>query len=378
MESRWRVLIVGGGVAAIEGALALRDLAGDRVETTLLAPEPDFVYRPLRVVEPFSHPGAPAYSLAEIATHTGASLVRDSFNWLDPAARLVHTRGGEQLPYDALLLALGAHLHPAFRHAITLDDRLLDEQLRGLIRDLEEAYVRRLAFVIPSRMAWPLPIYELALMTAGRAYDMNVEIAITIATPEDSPLALFGDRASAAVGELLGRHGIETVTSAHCSIPEPGRLVIYPHDRTLLVDRIVALPELVGPSTPGVRKDAPGGFIPVDPYCRVRGLERVYAAGDATDFAVKHGGVAAQQADTAAAAIAALAGAPVHPHKFMPVIEAVLLGGERPLRLRAHITGGHGSSSEAAELPQGEPVNKISATYLVAYLDSRTPAGALP
>jgi sulfide:quinone oxidoreductase len=377
MESRFNVVIAGGGVAALEAALALRDLAGDRVDTTLLAPEPEFVCRPMRVVEPFSHPTAPRYSVAEIAEDIGALLVPDSFKWLDPSARVVHTAAGGELPYDALLLALGARLHPAFRHAITLDDRLLDEQLHGLIRDIEDACVRRLAFVIPSRMAWPLPVYELALMTAGRAYDMDVELAITIATPEDAPLALFGDRASRAVEDLLARHGIETITSAHCAVPEPGRVVIYPRDRTLLVDRIVALPELTGPPTPGVPKDARGGFIPVDPYCRVRGLERVYAAGDATDFAVKFGAIAAQQADAAAASIAALAGAPVEPHKFVPVVHAVLLGGERPLQLRAHITGGHGSSSQVAELPALDPARKIHASYLVPYLESLAPVEAV-
>jgi sulfide:quinone oxidoreductase len=371
MDTRFKVVIAGGGVAAVEAALALRDLAGDRIETTLLAPEPDFVCRPMRVVEPFSHPAAPSYPLAEIAADAGASLVRDSFKWLDPAACAVHTQAGQELRYDALLLALGAQLHPAFRHAITLDDRLLDQQLRGLLRDLEDAYVRRLAFVIPSSAAWPLPVYELALMTARRASDMNVELSITIATPEDSPLALFGDRASEAVGTLLTRHSIEVVTSAHCAIPGPGRVAIYPRDRTLLVDRIVALPELTGPCTPGVPKDARGGFIPVDPYCRVRGLATVYAAGDATDFPVKFGGIAAQQADIAAASIAGLLGAPVEPHKFAPVVQAVLLGGERPLRLRAHITGGHGSSSEVAELSDLDPVRKIDATYLVPYLESR-------
>ena len=38
-----RVLIAGGGVAGLEALLALRDLAGDRVELTLLSPETDFI-----------------------------------------------------------------------------------------------------------------------------------------------------------------------------------------------------------------------------------------------------------------------------------------------------------------------------------------------
>ena len=75
----------------------------------------------------------------------------------------------------------------------------MDETLHGLIQDIEGGYVDSLAFVAPGRMAWPLPLYELALMTAGRAYDMNVELATTIVTPEDSPLAIFGSAASDAV-----------------------------------------------------------------------------------------------------------------------------------------------------------------------------------
>jgi hypothetical protein len=45
----FRVVIAGGGVAALEAALALRELTGERVRTTLLSPEPEFVYRPMRV-----------------------------------------------------------------------------------------------------------------------------------------------------------------------------------------------------------------------------------------------------------------------------------------------------------------------------------------
>jgi sulfide:quinone oxidoreductase len=42
LEVATRVLIAGGGVAALEAALALRALAEDRVRVELLAPEPQF------------------------------------------------------------------------------------------------------------------------------------------------------------------------------------------------------------------------------------------------------------------------------------------------------------------------------------------------
>lgn len=367
----FRVVIVGGGVAGLEAALALRDLAGDRVATTLLSPAQEFVYRPMTVREPFAYSAAHRYSLDEIADDIGVEFVHDAFKWLDPDDRVVHTEAGARLEYDALLLALGAVLRPRFRHATTLDDNLIDEQLHGLIEDLEGGYIRRLAFIAPTPMPWPLPIYELALMTAGRAYDMNIDLSITLATPEDAPLAVFGSEASRAVGRLLEESGILFIPSAHCETPAAGAVSINPGSRQLRFDRVVALPELFGPLTPGVPLKAHNGFIPIDVHCKVPQLDRVYAAGDAADFAVKHGGIASQQADTAAQAIASLAGAPVEPQPFQPVIHGMLIGGPKPLYLSAHITGGHGSSSEVSESPSWSPEAKIAAKYLASYLESR-------
>jgi sulfide:quinone oxidoreductase len=238
-----------------------------------------------------------------------------------------------------------------------------------LIQDIEGGYVHRIAFVIPSGRTWPLPIYELALLCAARARDVNVELSITIATPEDAPLAIFGGAVSDGVRQLLEESDIATITSAHCEVPESGRVSISPGSHRLGADRIVALPELVGPSAPGVPGRSEHGFIAVDPLCRVRPLERVYAAGDATDFAIKHGGIAAQQADVAAQSIAALAGLAPQPAPFRPVIQGVLLTGGTPRYLRAHISGGHGSSSEMTDTPTWSPVSKIAAKYLAPYLE---------
>ena len=370
----FRVLIVGGGVAGLEAALALRELAGERVTTTLLAPAAEFVYRPMRVREPFGYSEARRYPLDDIGRDIGIELIRDAFKWLDPDARTVHTESGEKLEYDALLLAPGAVLKPRFKHAVTLDDSQLDEQLHGLIQDVEDGYVHKLAFISPTPMPWPLPLYELALMTARRAYDMNVDMSVTLATPEDAPLAVFGAKASEAVDKLLVDNGILFIPSAHCETPAAGRVSISPGSRELMVDRVVALPQLFGPSLPGVPLHAHNGFVPIDAHCKVTGLERVYAAGDATDFPVKFGGIASQQADTATEAIAALAGAPIEPAPFAPVLHGALLGGPRPLYLSAHVTGGHGSSSEVSEAPTAAPPTKIVAKYLAPYLESRDQA----
>jgi sulfide:quinone oxidoreductase len=96
----------------------------------------------------------------------------------------------------------------------------------------------------------------------------------------------------------------------------------------------------------------------------------VYAAGDCTEFPVKHGGVGSQQADVVALSIAAAAGADVTPEPFHPVILGMLLTGDKPLYLMAKITGGHGFSSELIDTPSWSPPSKIAAKYLAPYLDA--------
>src|SRR4051812_45474611 len=93
-QSPFRTLIAGGGVAALEAAMALRDLAGDRVSITLLAPEPEFAYRPMRVREPFGYSVAKTYQVAEIARDISADFVEDAFKRLDADRSAVHTEQG--------------------------------------------------------------------------------------------------------------------------------------------------------------------------------------------------------------------------------------------------------------------------------------------
>jgi sulfide:quinone oxidoreductase len=372
----FKVLIAGGGVAALEAALALRELGGERVATTMLAPGPEFVYRPMSLGEPFGSGPAQTYPLEDIARDIGVELHAGRLKWLDAGTRTVHTDAGDRLAYDGLLLALGARMKPRFKHAITIDDAQLDDLLHGLLQDIEGGYVRRLAFIIPGRIGWPLPIYELALMTAARAQDMNVDLSITIATPEDAPLSIFGRDASEGVRQLLEANEIRTITSAYCEVHKPGQISISPGARSIEADRIVAMPELYGPAVQGLPGGSVGGFIPVDSRGKVPGTECVYAAGDSTDFAIKHGGIAAQQADVAAQALAALAGVGDEPDPLHPVIQGILLTGGKPVYLSAHVTGGHGSSSQITDSPTWSPATKIAARYLAPYLEARDSVAA--
>lgn len=368
MTTPLKVVVAGGGVAALETTLALRALAQERVAVTLVAPQPDFVYRPMTVREPFAAASADRRDLAEMVADMGADLVVDRLARVDATGRVAHTAEGEPLPYDALVLAMGARRSESFPHGTTIDDRHLDDQLHGLVQDIEGGYVHSVAFVIPTRMAWPLPIYELALMTASRAFEMGVEVMLTVVTPEPTPLAVFGDGASLGVSELLADAGIAVETAADASVPSPGHVVIYPGTRRVDVDRVVALPELTGPALRGLPV-AEHGFLGVDSYCRVRGVDRIYAAGDAANFPIKHGGLAALQADTVALGIASLAGAAVQPVPYRPEIRGMLLTGGKPLFLSATLVAGRGFASEITDSPSWSPPAKIAAKYLAPYLE---------
>ncbi len=141
---------------------------------------------------------------------------------------------------------------------------------------------------------------------------MNIDLSVTLVTPEDAPLEVFGSAVSEAVAKVLSENGIQAIHSAYAETPRAGEVTLHPGSSRLEVDRAGGLPQLSGPATPGLPKNEADGFIPIDPYCRVRGVDAVWGGG-CESFAIKHGGIAAQQADTAAQSIAALAGAPVKP-----------------------------------------------------------------
>jgi sulfide:quinone oxidoreductase len=349
---RFRVVICGGGIAAVEGLLRLRRLVGDAIDVTLLAPNEELRYRPVAVQEPFSRPSAKRYPLREVARKANAEWVQAALEWVDPDGQVAHAVGGGSLEYDALLLAVGARGEVPYEHVTVFDDANADDTFRGVVQDIEEGYTHSIALLLPDGPAWPLPIYELALMTAERADGMWIdELGVDLVTAEPEPLAAFGHGASKAVAELLDAAGVRTHTSSRAEVPKSRQLLVHPGGRELNPGRIVAMPRLVGPRIRNVPADH-DGLIPVDEQARVHGLEpRVFAAGDAANLQIKHGGLGAQMADTAAAGIAALAGADVQVEPLQPVLRGVLYTGADPLYLTARIEDGHVESEVSRDRP---------------------------
>lgn len=366
-DDRRKVLILGGGVAGVEALLALNALASAQVVIEVVDPRSAFVFRPLSVAEPFELAEMRSISLADIAAEHGARHRRDVVAAVDPARAVVRTAAEAEIEYDFLLIAVGARASEALPGALTFRGPPDIEAFRKLLAELENGYVKHVVFVVPRVVRWPLPIYELPLMTAAHLAARDVGgVEITVVTHEQGPLDIFGPTASDDVRALLEQAGVRLLTTSFPASVEDGRLVLQSGD-VLHADRVVALPKLEVPRLPGVPQ-GPLGFIPTDFFGRVVGLENVYAAGDASWYPIKLGGSAAEQADAAATAIAAAAGAPVEPSPFHPVLRGILLGGSQPLHLRFEAaTGG----SEASLHPLWWPPGKVAGRYLAPYLARR-------
>lgn len=348
--------------------LALDELCDGGAEITLVCPDREFIYRPQLVLEPFGAETAIRRDLPALLAERNGRFVEDRVVEVAAERRTARTAEGDELAYDYALIAVGARMRPAFtaghtlwieRSPITIDE----------IVDRGAESGRGLDLIAPSGVTWTLPLYEFALMAERRIRDRGQDVGIRIITPEQSPLAIFGPGASSAVSDLLEARGIEVSVGAHVADAEggalraigaAGRLTGYP----------VALPTLEGIPIAGLPHDE-HGFVPIDQGTRVRGVERVFAAGDGVDFPVKQGGIATEQADAAAEVIAHELGAPVDPKPFHPVLRGKLLIDTESVHMRAEIGGGAGEGIVSSDYLWWPP-HKVAGRYLAPWLEAET------
>jgi sulfide:quinone oxidoreductase len=360
-----RVLIAGGGIAALEAALTIREVVqAEEVVIELVSPAPDFTYPPLAVLEPFGG-GAPwRVPLERFARDVDAIWRQDRVTRVDADGHVVGTAGRQQIAYTTLLLATGARQRPWLEGALTFGGDS-GATLRDALEACTEGGVAGLVFVIPHGGGRPLPVYELALLSAGWLHERGcTDVPLTVVTSEAEPLNAFGTRASATVRSRLAEKGIALRTAAAVSRVGVGGPVLTSGER-ISADWTITLPLLSGPSIAGVPEND-DGFVTVDRLGRVRGLDDVFAAGDITNFPHKHGSLATQQADAAADAILARLGLPIEPRPFHPVLQGVLYDDSAPAYLRADL------DRRAEQSPRSYsfwwPPSKVAGRRLSPYL----------
>jgi sulfide:quinone oxidoreductase len=369
-EDPTRVIIAGGGVGGLEAILALRELA-PQLDIELLTDSDVFRFEALAVAEPFGS-GPPAeVPVAEFCAEHRVRLRRDRLAEIWPEQRRLLTDSGEDVPYDALIVSPGARRRTpaaeaqrrleASPRAVVFTGAGAPDDVSGAIATAGEQG-GRLTFEVPAGPCWPLPLYELAIGAADELRDSTASVAIV--TPEGAPLERLGPAVAERVGAILGDYGViftSTRTLSRPPAPDPG------------APRIT-IPELDVPEIPGLPQEG-HGFIPTDPAMRVPGVERVWAVGDATWFPLKQGGLAAEQADVAAAGIAFALGETEAPEganaRFAPVLGAALMTPDGPRFLRA---AGDGAAAVSAEAPLWWPPAKVAGRLLAPYMAGRKDA----
>jgi sulfide:quinone oxidoreductase len=388
MSERPKILIAGGGVAALEALLALHELVGRRVRLELLAPGTRFLNRPASVAEPFGLGGPAPVAFADVTAYCGAGLHPGTLAGVRPDERVVVTGDGTELGYDTLIVAVGARAAETLPGALPFAGPQDVPALAAVLDAAERGEVRAIAFALPSGIAWTLPLYELAIMTAVELRSRGAGgVQLTVVTSENAPLWLFGEHASAALTTMLHERGIELLHGRAAAIAN-GQLVLE-RGEVVPADKTIVLPPLQGPWIAGLPHDD-HGFIPVDPHGRVSEAPGVFAAGDATSFPIKQGGLASQQADVVAATIAADLGALASAPPFRPVLRGLLLTGGAPLYLRAELTAkgvpqrtGHARRALRGEVSTRAlwwPPGKVAGRYLAPYLATARPValGRMP
>jgi sulfide:quinone oxidoreductase len=360
-----RVLVAGGGVAALETVLALHALAGSRVQIEMLAPAGEYVERPSSVLSPFGGAPVPRVPLDALPT-LGVVRHRGALASVDPDRREVRTIDGGRLTYDRLVVAPGAHAVEGVPGAVTFRGAISAGAVEHAIRYASS----RVAFVAPAEAGWILPLYELALMTAHEFPDGP---DVTLVALEPRPLDVFGPVASDALARLLDRAGVEFIGRTRAVEYVDGALSTASGE-LIPADAAISLPRIQGRFIDGLPCDE-RGFIPTNANARVIGVAHVFAAGDATTEPIKQGGLATQQADAAAESIAAEAGAPLIPRPYRRILRGIVLTGERPLYLRRDLDEADEIIRPLRGTPPGVarnqlwwPQGKVAGRYLTGFV----------
>ena len=380
------VVIAGGGVAAVEALLALRELVGPHIAIELIAPEQRLQHRPSSVAVPFGYGAPEPLNIDALADQMGAGVRRAALAGVDHHRDVALIAGGEEVGYDRLVVAVGARPRATLPGAVRFAGPADTAALEAVLTAVERGEARDVVFTLPSGTVWTLPLYELAVMAATELRSRGVRDArLTIVTPEREPLWLFGPAPAQAVRALLSQRAITLRAAAQAHAVHDGTLELQTGEE-LAADAVISLPPLEGPGIAGL-PSTEDGFLPVDAHGRVVGAPRVFAAGDATAYPIKQGGLATQQADAVAEAIAVDLGFRRDATPFHPVLRGLLLTGGAPLYLRAELGAAGevraraGATAEPTAITgqaSGRalwwPPGKIAGRYLAPYLATARPA----
>ena len=310
------ILILGGSFGGVVAAEEVARRAEGEHRITLISNSDEFLFYPALVRFAFGDCERKDVSLdlREAMMSRGVNFIKADVARVNPYARRVTLAHGEvegEPSYDYLIYALGRRLatervagfYEHAHHTLTLEAAL---RFREAVANFHEGHA-----VVGScpGARLPVPVYETAFRLDRELKQRGERemTRITIVDPEASGLERFAgsDTAQRIYAAMRERH-IELVpdfpvsrVTAHYL--QTARGEVTPYDLLMLVPPFTGS----GPAMHARITDS-NNFIRVDEHMRVLEVERMYAAGDATNLpGPRTGHMAVRQAEVAAENLAA-------------------------------------------------------------------------
>lgn len=292
-----RVLILGAGFGGLTLATELEPLAAsgaaevtlvDRKDTFTMGFSMQWVLAGRRSRSEGDRP----YS-ALLARHV--RFLKDEVLGIDTSGRVVQTTQ-RALPYDRLVIALGAELAPGLVPGLSETGYNLCDfnSVMGLKAALEgQASGTVLVAVASVPFKCPPAPYEYALLIDDmfRARGTRDASRILVTTPEPQPMPVAGKAVGEAVKSLLSERRIEFLPSHKPkAVDGVRRAVVYENGVEVAFDILGAMPPHRAPK---VVRDAgladASGFVPVDLWSLRTSIQDVYAVGDVAALKLPNG-----------------------------------------------------------------------------------------
>jgi len=292
-----RVVILGAGFAGITLASELDSLAAARkTDVTLVDRRPHFSMG-FNMQWSFAGRRAPEEGMRAYASLRArhARFLHDEVAAIDVPGRAVHTTS-QRLPYDHLVIALGAELAPELIPGLAVgayDLFDLDSvmQFREAVHRFEGGTLAIAVAATPFKCP-PAP-YEYALLVDDllRTQGVRDRVRLVVTTPEPRPLPLAPKVAGDTVMALLADRGIEYRPGHKPSSVDPvERRISFENGTKLEYGILGAVPPHRAPK---VVRDAgladASGFVPVELGTFRTSAPDVYAVGDVAALKLPNG-----------------------------------------------------------------------------------------
>lgn len=281
------ILILGGGFGGLTAANDLRKRLGREHKITVVDKQPRFVMglSKLWILTGRKSLGEVSGDL-NLLNSKGIRFVQAEVTQIDARRRKVSTTAGE-IPFDYLIIALGADLSPGSVPGFSEGayNFYSVEGAAKLAERLKEFNSGKLMVLVSSTpFKCPTAPYEASMMIYDmlRKKGVTGEVHIEIYTPEPQPLLVAGPEMGARVRALLTERGIVfNPVSKPKEIDPNVRTVTFENGTKAGYDLLAGVPAHV---VPQVIKDSwlsgPAGWIPVDKNTLQTKIPNVFAIGD--------------------------------------------------------------------------------------------------